>query len=102
MLPFLRWRGSGSLYFKLSSRRKPGSIRHYAKAKAARATPMDSGFRRNDDMGTRLYSARWRFRPSSADSTPRSVRNSWLDQRGLVSSVRSVRLVEGTRAGGKK
>ena len=101
MLPFLRWRGSGPLYFKLSSRRKPGSIRHYAKAKAASATPMDSGFRRNDDMGTRLYSARWRFLPFSAESTPRIVRTSGLDQRGLVSSVRNVRLAVGTRSGGK-
>ena len=32
-----------------SSRRKPGSIRHAASARAERVTPMDSGFRRNDE-----------------------------------------------------
>gem|GEM_PF-4473338 len=38
---------------------------------------------------------------SSAERTPRNVRTSWLDQPGLVNSVRSVRRVVGVRSGGK-
>jgi hypothetical protein len=40
------------------------------------------------------------FFPASDDSTPRIVRISWLDQPGLVSSVRSVRRVVWILSGG--
>ena len=39
--------------------------------------------------------------PSSADSTPRTVRTSCADQPGFVSKVRSVRRVVAARSGGK-
>ena len=43
-----------------------------------------------------------RFFGISADRTPRTVRTSWLDHAGLVSSVRSIRRVAMVRSGGKK
>lgn len=100
----MRWRRSTGV--EASNVRLPYPVRaERSRSTCAWGTPFDfaqgeRGVRRTGPNAPLAPRQALGFFPASDDSTPRIVRISWLDQPGLVSSVRSVRRVVWILSGG--